>query len=111
MLASAEMATGRTLGRGRVLGGVKNVASPAPSTPSTPSEPSHIQNNSSLLSQSESSASLPSETSTSPALTPQPQDLAANVSLGTGNNTAAAAAGSRLVCPICNEEMVSADET
>ena len=41
----------------------------------------------------------------SPALTPT-QDLAANVSLGTADNAAAAAAASRLVCPICNEEMV-----
>ena len=45
---------------------------------------------------------MSSGTGASPALTPT-QDLAANVSL---EHASAAAATDRLVCPICNDEMV-----
>jgi hypothetical protein len=85
------MSSGRTLGR-RVLGAAKTqTLSPDP----PPNRPQHSRNVS-LLSPSESSIS-------SQPSTPPTQDLAANVSLG---QAAAAAASSRLVCPICNEEMV-----
>jgi hypothetical protein len=85
------MSSGRTLGR-RVLGAAKTqTLSPEP----PPNRPQHSRNVS-LLSPSESSIS-------SQPSTPPTQDLAANVSLG---QAAAASASSRLVCPICNEEMV-----
>jgi hypothetical protein len=95
--------TGRTLGRGRVLGSAH--LAPTPSQPSSSTSASASAANG-LLSPSESTTSLPSQVSSSPALTPQPipGDLAANVSVGTA--VAAASGSSRLVCPICNEEMV-----
>jgi rabenosyn-5 len=95
------MSTGRTLGRGRVLGSAQTLS---PLTNASP-RPQH-KRNTSLLSPSESSVSLNSQLSNSPASTIEQHDLTANVSLGTANNAAVAAASSRLVCPICNEEMV-----
>ena len=63
--------------------------------------------NSSLLSPSGSSLSVNSSTSTSQQST-DAQDLSSRVSLEQNeeNNVAAATASTRLVCPICNEEMV-----
>jgi rabenosyn-5 len=53
--------------------------------------------------------SLSSQTSNSPASTAEPkEDITSKVLLGPSEN-AAASASSRLVCPICNEEMVGHD--
>ncbi|RDW69296.1 hypothetical protein BP6252_08316 [Coleophoma cylindrospora] len=92
----------RRLGGGRILGSGKSLAPPAP--------PAH-QRSSSLVSPSESTLSLESHTSVSPlATSPLPdniQDLASRVSLENGAVGAVAAASSKLVCPICNEEMMT----
>ncbi|KAK4889655.1 carboxypeptidase Y-deficient [Elasticomyces elasticus] len=94
------MAARRSLGGGRVLGSGKSLAPPAPpiKQPVT---------NIGLLSPSESSVSLNSQASSAP-LSVQNEDLASQVALdGHGSAQAAAAASSRMVCPICNEEMVT----
>ncbi|KAF2837233.1 hypothetical protein M501DRAFT_1018141 [Patellaria atrata CBS 101060] len=95
------MTSRRSLGGGRVLGSGRSlspavVASPRP----------HHSRNTSLLSPSESSVSLNSQISVSPASTAETQDIASRVSLEASNN-AAASASSRMVCPICNEEMMT----
>jgi rabenosyn-5 len=96
------MASRRSLGGGRVLGSARNL-SPAIS----PQPPAHHRRNASFLSPSESSVSLSSQTSNSPASTAEPkEDITSKVLLGPTDN-AAASASSRLVCPICNEEMVT----
>ena len=65
------------------------------------------QRSSSLLSPTASTVSVSSSVSTSQPSS-DAQDLSSRVSLDhTGdNNAVGAAAGSRLVCPICNEDMV-----
>jgi rabenosyn-5 len=93
------MSTGRILGRGRVLG------SQAPSTPQKVPV-SHKT----LPPSSDSSASLTSSLSGSTAqdaLQSSAADLASNVSLPIPNNAAAADASDRLICPICNDQMVT----
>ncbi|KAH7084142.1 FYVE zinc finger-domain-containing protein [Paraphoma chrysanthemicola] len=96
------MASRRSLGGGRVLGSGRNL-SPAIS----PQPQAHHRRNASLLSPSESSVSLSSQTSNSPASTAETrEDITSKVLLGPGEN-AAASASSRLVCPICNEDMVT----
>lgn len=93
--------SGRKLGGGRILGSGRSLAPPAP--------PAH-QRTSSLISPSESTLSLDSQASASPlATSPTPdnsQDLSSRVSLENGGASAVAAASSKLLCPICNEEMV-----
>jgi rabenosyn-5 len=97
------MASRRSLGGGRVLGSGKNL-SPAISPQPQP-QPQH-RRNASFLSPSPSSVSLSSQTSHSPASTAEiKEDISSKVLLGPSEN-AAASASSRLVCPICNEEMV-----
>ena len=89
----------RTLGGGRVLGSSNNLS---PAIPLQPKQNAH------LLSPSASTLSLTSGTSTPPSS--ESQDLTSRASLEHGNTSvaaAAAAAGDRLVCPICNEEMVT----
>lgn len=62
---------------------------------------------SNLVSPSDSTVSLNSSISMSQQ-SAEPQDISSRVSIDHGmeNNAAVAAASSRLVCPICNEEMV-----
>lgn len=95
------MASRRSLGGGRVLGTGRSL-SPAIAPP-----PSALhRRNPSLLSPSESSLSLSSHTSNSPASTDDPRDdIGSKVRLAPSDH-AAATASSRLACPICNEEMV-----
>ncbi|KAE8853994.1 hypothetical protein P3342_005862 [Pyrenophora teres f. teres] len=97
------MASRRSLGGGRVLGSGRNL-SPAAASP----QPAAMhRRNASLLSPSESSVSLSSQTSNSPASTSETrEDITSRVLIGPGEN-AAARASNRLVCPICNEEMVT----
>jgi rabenosyn-5 len=84
-----------------MLGGGRHLSPQAAQVPQAASPaPAHARN-ASLLSPSESSVSLSSHTSQSH------DDINTNVLLGPGDTTAAAAAASsRLVCPICSEEMV-----
>ncbi|KAF2713077.1 hypothetical protein K504DRAFT_461647 [Pleomassaria siparia CBS 279.74] len=96
------MTSGRSLGGGRVLGNGRHL-SPAISPHPHP----HHHRNISLLSPSESSLSLSSQTSNSPASTAETRDdIGSKVLLGSTENATTASASSRLVCPICNEEMV-----
>ncbi|KAF2846678.1 hypothetical protein T440DRAFT_471749 [Plenodomus tracheiphilus IPT5] len=96
------MASRRSLGGGRVLGSGRNLSPAAAQQP-----PAVHHRNPSLLSPSESSLSLSSQTSNSPASIAEPrEDIGSKVLLGPTDN-AAATASSRLVCPICNEEMVT----
>ncbi|KAI1103838.1 VAC1 protein [Jackrogersella minutella] len=94
--------SGRKLGGGRILGNGKGLAPPTPSliqreraaSPSAPSD--------STLSIGSPAASL------SPGTSPLPdfaQDLTSNVSLGGPSN--GGQPGSKLVCPICEEEMLT----
>src|ERR1700753_4171322 len=92
------MAARRALGGGRVLGSGKNLAPPTPRK--APVRPTG------LLSPSESSVSLNSQTSSTPVST-ENEDITSRVALDEhGSAQAAAAASSRMVCPICSEEMV-----
>ncbi|PVI01914.1 hypothetical protein DM02DRAFT_332052 [Periconia macrospinosa] len=96
------MTSGRSLGGGRVLGSGRNL-SPAVS----PQPPAHHRRNASLLSPSESSLSLSSQTSNSPASTAETREDIGSKVLLAGQDNAAATASNRLVCPICNEDMVT----
>lgn len=93
----------RKLGGGRILGSGKSLAPPTP--------PPH-QRPANLLSPSDSTASLTSDVSSlSPlATSPRPEnvhDLSSRVSIENGNNgPSVTAATTKLVCPICSEEMV-----
>ena len=89
----------RKLGGGRVLGSGRSLS---------PATTAYPQRSSSLLSPSGSSASVNSSVSTS-LNSVEAQDLQSRVSLdhNDGASAAAASASARLVCPICNEEMVS----
>lgn len=88
----------RKLGGGRVLGSGGSLS---------PNVAAFPPRNSSLLSPSGSFVSINSSTSTSQQST-DAQDLSSRISLEQNdeNNAAVAAASTRLVCPICNEEMV-----
>jgi hypothetical protein len=98
------MASRRSLGGGRILGSGRNLTPPAPPNQST--KPGHVRTPSNL-SYSENSVSLSSHTSSTP-VSNEDEDLASRIALGEHASTAqaAAAASSRMVCPICNEEMV-----
>ncbi|TKA78268.1 hypothetical protein B0A49_02144 [Cryomyces minteri] len=91
------MASRRALGGGRILGSGRSLSPAVP--------PQQHKRNASLLSPSGSSVSLSSQTSDTPISTDN-DDLSSRVALGS-DNAAAAAASSRMVCPICNEEMVT----
>lgn len=93
----------RTLGGGRVLGSGRSITPTVPPKSPTPL-PAHV------LSPSASSLSLNSASGISTPPSSEPQDIASRVSLDHAVpdfNAAAAAAGDRMVCPICNEEMVT----
>jgi len=77
-----------------------------------PPAPTHQRTND-LISPSESTLSLSSRESTASPLATSPlpelhQDLSSRVSLVENGGPAVTAASSKLVCPICNEEMVGA---
>lgn len=80
-----------------MLGSGKNLAPPTPSK--GPVRPTG------LLSPSESSVSLSSQASSTPIST-ENEDITARVALDEQGSAQAAAASSKMVCPICNEEMV-----
>ena len=91
----------RKIGGGRIIGSGRSLSpAVAPQPPKSTS----------LLSPSASTASLTSSGSTAHTSPPESQDLKSRVSLehneSSSSAAAAATASSRLVCPICNEEMV-----
>ena len=90
------MASARKLGGGRVLGNGRSLS------PAVALQP----RSSSLTSASVSSVSVNSQVSTQPST--EAQDLSSRVSLDHADAVVAAAtaASSRLVCPICAEDMV-----
>lgn len=107
------MAARRSLGGGRILGSGKSLLSPpSPSNSNinNKNNTQHARNNSSntaLLSPSESSLSLSSQTSTTP-ISSETEDLTSRVALDDHHGPSpAASASSRLMCPICNEDMVT----
>ncbi|PNS21023.1 Vacuolar segregation protein pep7 [Sphaceloma murrayae] len=93
------MAARRSLGGGRVLGSGRSLAPPAPT------KPTH-QRTTSLLSPSESSVSLSSQTSSTPVST-QDEDIMSKVATGDQGPSVLASVSSKLMCPICSEEMVT----
>ncbi|KAI6087631.1 VAC1 protein [Hypoxylon rubiginosum] len=93
--------SGRKLGGGRILGSGKGLAPPAAVA---------IQRASSPAAPSDSTLSIGSPTTTVSLGTPSPlpeygQDLTSNISLGGPSN--GGQASSKLVCPICDEEMLT----
>ncbi|PGH23098.1 hypothetical protein AJ80_02872 [Polytolypa hystricis UAMH7299] len=93
----------RTLGGGRVLGSGRSLAPAAPTPPPPPPKAART------LSPSASSVSLNSQTSAS-QLSSDTQDIFSRISLENGGSSisrGAAAPGTRLACPICDEEMVT----
>ena len=85
----------RKIGGGRILGSGRSLSPALP--------PRSL----SLLSPSASTVSVSSSSSTQPST--DAQDISSRISLdqSDGSTTTAAAASSRLVCPICSEEMVT----
>lgn len=95
------MASRRSLGGGRVLGSGRNL-SPAAAAATTITATPNL-----LLSPSESSVSLSSQTSNSPATTAEPRDdIGSRVLAAANMPSPQASASTRLVCPICSDEMV-----
>lgn len=101
--------SGRKLGGGRVLGSGKGLAPPQPAPRAArPASPyAYAPSDSSSVSVSNSQVSLSPPLSSTAVPDFGPQDLASRISIG-GPSNGAAGAGQRLVCPICEEEMVCA---
>ena len=97
--------SGRKLGGGRILGSGKGLG--PPSTPAAAADVD-LPRSRSPFPPSESSLSIGSSAASpsgSAGLPDFSQDLNANISLG-GPSKASRSAGQKLLCPICNEEMV-----
>ncbi|TVY56034.1 Vacuolar segregation protein pep7 [Lachnellula cervina] len=97
--------SGRKLGGGRILGSGKSLAPPAP-----PAQ--HQRRPSDVISPAGSTVSFSSRESTISPLATSPlpdvgQDLISRASLENGGPSTVTAASSKLVCPICNEEMMT----
>jgi len=104
-----NMASRRSLGGGRILGSGQSL-SPS-SAASRPQQQLSNSYNSSLLSPgglspSASSVSLSSQASSTPIST-QDEDIRSRVALVGQGPTAVASASSKLLCPICGEEMMT----
>ncbi|KPI40641.1 Vacuolar segregation protein PEP7 [Cyphellophora attinorum] len=99
----------RTIGGGRVLGSGKGISSAASASQSK--SPLNVPNH--VVSPAASSLSLDSPAPTAGSSTPpsnESQDATSRLSIEHGPrdlSVAATAAGDRLVCPICNEEMMT----
>lgn len=94
--------SGRKLGGGRVLGSGKSLAPPPPPT-SNRRAPSPYAPSDASTTTTTTSISPPSSSPLAPDF--GPQDLASRISIGPASSDAAAAGA--LVCPICNEEMLT----
>ncbi|KUI63580.1 Vacuolar segregation protein PEP7 [Cytospora mali] len=102
--------SGRKLGGGRILGNGKGLAPPqAPQTPQAPrpraTSPYAHSDASSTDQYSTSQNSISPPSSSTPVPDFGPQDLASRISIGGPSNGGASSA--RLVCPICEEEMLT----
>ncbi|KAJ0383120.1 hypothetical protein COL922a_011144 [Colletotrichum nupharicola] len=96
--------SGRKLGGGRILGSGKGLAPP---TPPAVHGRGH-QRTPSPFAPSESTLSLNSSSASPPVSSPLPdysQDLTSNISVGGPSRSSATS--SKLVCPICDEEMLT----
>lgn len=97
--------SGRKLGGGRVLGSGKGLAPPTAASP----RPTNA------LTPSDSTASLGSSSISPPASAGLPDiaqpDIGSSISVGAPGQRGGSADASALVCPICNEEMVSMPQT
>lgn len=94
----------RTIGGGRVLGNGKSISPAVPIQQSPSPLPSQV------LSPAPSTLSLDSATGSSTPPSSESQDIISRISIDNGApdlSAAEAVAGDRLVCPICNEEMVT----
>lgn len=98
--------SGRKLGGGRILGSGKGLAPPQAS-PSPRAASPFPPRSESTVSIGSSSVSVPA-TGGSSSLTDLGQGLGDMISVG-AQNKGPGADSSMLVCPICNEEMVSCD--
>ncbi|KAH6683490.1 VAC1 protein [Plectosphaerella plurivora] len=97
--------SGRKLGGGRILGSGKGLAPPTPVAHAQQRAASPFAPSESTLSITSSSVSPPQVPSPAPAALNIPsQDLTSNISLGTAR---ADTSGSKLTCPICEEEMMT----
>ncbi|KAI6785506.1 Vacuolar segregation protein-like protein [Emericellopsis cladophorae] len=102
--------SGRTLGGGRILGSGKGLAPPTP--PASNGIPHPQRSVSPFAPRSESTVSIGSVSMSPPATGSSPdaffsqQDLGSSISVG-ATSKGAAADSSALVCPICNEEMMT----
>ncbi|KAI1453844.1 VAC1 protein [Annulohypoxylon moriforme] len=99
--------SGRKLGGGRILGNGKGLAPPAPQAIRRERERAASPSGHSAPSDSTLSIGSPAA-SLSPGTSPLPdfaQDLTSNISLGGPSN--GSQSGSKLVCPICEEEMLT----
>ncbi|ORY70483.1 FYVE zinc finger-domain-containing protein [Pseudomassariella vexata] len=104
--------SGRKLGGGRVLGSGKGLV-----PPQTAASAHAVQRAMSSYAPSDSTLSLGGVSGTSASPQPsspvlmgglvQDQDLASNVSLGRGGPSKGGAGDAKLVCPICEEEMLT----
>ncbi|GAB7358921.1 hypothetical protein MBLNU230_g4998t1 [Neophaeotheca triangularis] len=101
------MASRRSLGGGRVLGNGKSLAPPTSQPAAIPGASRTPAYDPGLLSPSESSVSLSSHTSSTP-LSIDHEDISARAALEEhASRQAAVSASSRMVCPICNEVMMT----
>lgn len=101
-LLHVAIMSSRKLGGGRILGSGKGLAPPTP--PSAPRVGSPLAPSESTVSMASSSLSPPP----SAGLPPLGQDIGVSITVGVpGKGGPVDSAG--LVCPICNEEMVSLD--
>lgn len=101
--------SGRKLGGGRILGSGKGLAPPTPPAIQRASSPYGAPSSESTQSISATSsprASISLSPGTSSPLPEFAQDLRSNISLGAGGPSNGGASESKLVCPICSEEMV-----
>ncbi|KAJ4385664.1 carboxypeptidase Y-deficient [Gnomoniopsis smithogilvyi] len=98
--------SGRKLGGGRVLGSGKGLAPPQPASRAPRAVSPYAPSDSSSVSMSNSQVSVSPPSSSTPVPDFGPQDLASRISIG-APSTGAAGSGQRLVCPICEEEMLT----
>ncbi|KAF3766701.1 hypothetical protein M406DRAFT_355333, partial [Cryphonectria parasitica EP155] len=97
--------SGRKLGGGRVLGSGKGLAPPQQQARTPRATSPYAPSDSSSVSQYSNSRDSFSPPSSSPVPDFGPQDLASRISIGGPSN--GDASSTKLVCPICEEEMLT----
>lgn len=103
------MSSGRVLGRGRVLGKQRQVGQSSSASSSAPRLPPSSDSTTSIA--SSISGTTAQDTSNQPSRSKlgllESHDLSSHVSLSLPDNAATADASQRIICPICNEQMVT----